>query len=311
MKSSVVFNFINWLYRWQIVWQDSLLSITFDRFSQASIAAHNRPLKSATELSYIDSMRRLCKIGLEIVQQRTISRPIREHLQRIVEYRDDIQQEEQHLVLHLTDIAKCRSMKEQLEFWNLYLHRSYILSELCRPVLRFRAARWQDELSRTLYSFCLENMANTVEAFLGLQNITTFATQSWAAIHRSLSCALLLSILREPSRNQRVQNLVFKLTAVMSHITMGVDLSEQSTPLTRSIFALQKLNLQSSGTEGSQLGESLGFEPQFEFDDQTMSDLSRASTLEASPHSTEANQSSPYSILNTIMWGPSNLMPSN
>jgi len=255
-------------------------------------------------------MRRLCKIGLDIVQQRTISRPTREHLQRIVEYRDDIQQEQQHLVLHLTDIAKCRSMKEQLEFWNLYLHRSYILSELCRPVLSFQAARWQDELARTLYSFCLENMANTVEAFLGLQNITTFATQSWAAIHRSLSCALLLSILKEPSRNQRVQNLVFKLTAVMAHITMGVDLSEQSTPLTRSIFALQKLNLQSSGTEGSQSGESFGFEPQFEFDDRMMSDLSRASTIDASPHSTEAKQSSPYSILNTIMWGPSNLMPS-
>ena len=39
-----------------------------------------------------------------------------------------------------------------------------------------------------------------VESLGGLQSITRFAIQSWAAVHRSLSCAVLLGILSEPSR---------------------------------------------------------------------------------------------------------------
>lgn len=64
-------------------------------------------------------MRHLCAIGLEIVQQRAVSRPMHQRLQRIVEYRDQIQEDLAQAEDHLTDIAKCRFMRDYLEYWNL------------------------------------------------------------------------------------------------------------------------------------------------------------------------------------------------
>ena len=205
--------------RWQIIWQDSLLSITFDRISPTTIVTHLQRVQVASKLSYIDSMRRLCKIGLDIVQQRAVSRPIQQQLLRIVEYRDQIQEDFERTEDHLQDISKCRSMRENLEFWNLYMHRSYIVSELCRPTIRRKHFHGEHkELAQFLMSLCFESLANTVEAFLGLQNITKFASQSWAAIHRSLSSALLLGILDEPAKSERFQKLVSKLVAVLREL---------------------------------------------------------------------------------------------
>jgi len=176
-------------------------------------------------------MRRLCKIGLDIVQQRAVSRPVQQQLLLTVEYRDQIQEDFERMEDHLTDISKCRSMKENLEYWNLYLHRSYILSELCRPTIQRRKKKLHGEhkeLVLSLMSLCVESLANTMEAFLGLQNITKLASQSWAAMHRSLSSALLLCILGEPAKSERIQRLVSKLATVISDVLTGVDPSELS-----------------------------------------------------------------------------------
>lgn len=243
-------------------------------------------------------MRRLCAIGLEIVHQRAISRTMHHRLPRMVEHRDQIQEGFSQMEDHLTDISKCRSMKEHLEFWNLYLHRSYILSELCRPTLGNHHYRKEDkQLAMSLRSLCIESLANTVEAFLGLQNITKFANQSWAAVHRSLSSALLLGILGEPSRIERVRNLMSKLAAVMSNVMASVDPSELSAPLARSVAALHKLIPQPSGTV-----DPLG--SLFQFNDHTPSTMSGSINLESSPQTSSPDDGhSPYSILNAIFWG--------
>jgi hypothetical protein len=249
-------------------------------------------------------MRRLCKIGLDIVQQRAVSRPVHQQLLRIVEYRDQIQENFEHMEDHLTDISMCRSMREYLEFWNLYLHRSYILSELCRPTIRSKRFRGEHkELALSLMSLCLESLANTVEAFLGLQNITKFASQSWAAMHRSLSSALLLGILGEPAKSERIQMLVSKLAAVISDVLKGVDPSELSAPLTRSVAALHKLILQPPGMADDQNQNALAFGHFYRFDDQTITSVPGSSIVESSPQTSSDDGPSPYSILNSILWG--------
>jgi hypothetical protein len=252
-------------------------------------------------------MRRLCKTGLDIVQQRATSRPIHQQLLRIVEYRDQIQEDFERMEDHLTDIAKCRSVREHLEFWNLYLHRSYILSELCRPTIRNQHYPAEHkELALSLRSLCVESLANTVEAFLGLQNITKFASQSWAAVHRSLSSALLLGILGEPSRNERVQSLISKLATVFSDNLSGIDPTELSTPLSRSVAALQKLIPNAPGLADDQNPNMFQFGNFYGLDSQTPSTMSESTALESLLQMPPPDdESSPYSILNSIIWGSS------
>lgn len=249
-------------------------------------------------------MRRLCKIGLDIVQQRAISRSAQQQLLRIIEYRDHIQEDFERMEDHLKEVSKCRSMKENLEFWNLYLHRSYILSELCRPTIRKKPFHGEcKELALSLISLCIESLANTVEAFLGLQNITKFASQSWAAMHRSLSSALLLGILGEPAKNERIQKLVSKLATVISDVLTGVDPSELSAPLTRSITALQKLIPQPSGIVDNRNQIALGFGDYFSFDDHAISSVAGSSTAPSPQQISSDEGPSPYSIINSIFWG--------
>lgn len=251
-------------------------------------------------------MRRLCKIGLDMVQQRAISQSWEERSVRILQWRDFICEDSQQTAPHLRDISNCRTMREQLEFWNFYIHRSYILSELHRFSIRPRQGLQIDkDFEQTSKTICLENLANTVEAFLGLQNVTEFATQSWAAVHRSLSSALLLSILGEPSRSERVHNLIQKLMAIMSNIIDSLDASERSPPLMRSVEALRELSLhqQARGHEGQySLYEEVRAQAPL---DLSRSSLPATGTFHDSPTTLVDCGISPYSVVNSIFWGTS------
>jgi hypothetical protein len=66
-------------------------------------------------------------------------------------------------------------MKDQLKHWNLYLHKSYVTSELYRPTLKHNTNL---ETTAALQATYIESLADTVKAFLGLENITRFIRQS-------------------------------------------------------------------------------------------------------------------------------------
>jgi hypothetical protein len=203
---------------------------------------------------------------------------------------------------HLRDSRKCTTSKETLEHWALYLHTSYSLSELCRPAIS--PSTTSSEIVKTFKAVCIENLANTVEAFLGLNNITFFARQSWAAVHRALSSALLLGILGEHIRSERASRLVGRFISLMSDITSTVDPTEVSAPVQRGIEALRRLNIEETWTDDA--GAANG---------DVSADVNGVlSKIDHSQIFTPANSDgsglqqeefSPYSVLNTILWGNS------
>jgi hypothetical protein len=286
--------------RWRVVWQDSLLSITYDRASSTPTVTHHQPTWTCAPdgASYTECMKTLCKIGLDIIRDRSGSHDYEHELLVIIDRRDELATMMRQALHHLRDATACKSMKDQLEHWNLYLHRSYVTSELYRPTLRRGAA--DSELKAHLRETCIESLADTVDAFLGLQNITRFANQSWAAVHRSLSSALLLGILKEPTKNQRVRTLLEKLIAVMSDVTSTLDLSEISAPITRSILALRLLNSQDIKRERRQTGHSIT--NWNEMSPNMLSMFSEPLHSNASTSDT-SNEGSPYMLMDNILWG--------
>jgi hypothetical protein len=246
-------------------------------------------------------MKKLCKIGLDIIRDRSGSHDYEHELLVIIDRRDELAAMMKQALHHLRDATACRSMKDQLEHWNLYLHRSYVTSELYRPTLRRGTPN--TELKAHLRQTCIESLADTVDAFLGLQNITRFANQSWAAVHRSLSSALLLGILKEPTRNQRVRTLLEKLIAVMSDVISTLDPSEISAPITRSVWALRLLNSQDikrTPIERSQTGYStVNWN---EINPKVLSMFNESSHSSASTSDT-STEGSPYMLMDNILWG--------
>jgi len=291
---------------WALLWQDSLLSISYDRASSTTTIDHTVPLSQNTApgtRTYVESMYRLCKVGLDIVRERQRQQNSQDSLMRITEHRNELQEIMVDAADYLKDSRRCRSMRDQLEHWALYLHISYITSELCRPAISPSTAGL--DLSKTLRKTCIDSLTNTVEAFLGLQNMTPFATRSWASVHRSLSSALLLGIIGEHTRNERARSLLTNLVQVLSDVTANVDPAELSAPITRSVSGLQRLlslpPVQRKTSEsGSQSSPSLvNFNP----DDISGALNADGSSLTQSPLLGLDLDSSPYALMESIVWG--------
>jgi hypothetical protein len=251
--------------------------------------------------SYAECMKKLCKIGLDIIQDRSGPKDYEHELLAIIDRRDELAGMMRQALHHLRDATACKSMKDQLEHWNLYLHRSYVTSELYRPTLKRGTP--DSELKAHLRETCIDSLADTVDAFLGLQNITRFANQSWAAVHRSLSSALLLGILKEPARNQRVRTLLEKLIAVMSDVSSTLDPSELSAPITRSVWALRLLN--SQDIKRAPIGrQQSGYSPI----NWNEANSNASSMFNESPHPNASTpdtstEGSPYVLMDNILWG--------
>lgn len=301
---------------WALLWQDSLLSISYDRASSTTTIDHTVPFSPHTApgtRTYVESMYRLCKVGLDIVRERQRPQNSHDALLRITEHRNELQEIMVDAADYLKDSRRCRSMRDQLEHWALYLHISYITSELCRPAISPSTANF--DLSKTLKKSCIDGLTNAVEAFLGLQNMTPYATRSWASVHRSLSSALLLGILGEQNRNERARSLLSNLIQVLSDVTANVDPAELSVPVTRSVTALQKLlSLSNSRTAPRKDSSESGSQSSPTLATFTADDLNAAfnfddSTLTQSPLVGLELDSSPYALMESIVWGATKKSP--
>jgi hypothetical protein len=190
------------------------------------------------------------------------------------------------------------------------------MSELCRPSISPNA---DPELARSFKQTCVENLVNTVEAFLGLNNVvstyhrerlallndviqTSFARQSWAALHRALGSALLLGILGEHTHNDRARKLLTRFINVMADITNNLDAQEISAPIQRGLSALSKLGIQEAQTSrhvevpsATQDRISVGEDGSLRIENSMVTPTSNPAD--------ESHELSPYSVLNTILWG--------
>ncbi|KAJ4346595.1 uncharacterized protein N0V89_010526 [Didymosphaeria variabile] len=303
---NVISNNMNAGVSWSLMGlTDSLLSISYDRASSTTTIDHTIPLSPHTApgtRTYVESMYRLCKVGLDIVRERQRPQNSQESLMRITEHRQELQEIMVDAADYLKDSRRCRSMRDQLEHWALYLHISYITSELCRPAISPSTAAF--DLSKTLRKVCIDSLTNTVEAFLGLQNMTPFATRSWASVHRSISTALLLGIIGEHNRNERARSLLTNLVQVLGDVTASVDPAELSAPITRSVSALERLLRVPSAPRkaseaGSQSSPSLA---QFTTDELN-GVLNGDGSLTQSPLLGLELDSSPYALMESIVWG--------
>lgn len=239
---------------WMALWQDSVLCIGYDRATSATLAECPYPPSDSRlnaergGLSYADCMWRITRIGLLTVQNRVSRQTMGVRLNTCSELRDDVVKTQTAAADHLRDVRKCASVHEQAEYWTFYLQASYMISELCRPGVNPGTS--ENEKSTHLRRLCIENLLKTVEAFNGLALAFPLHTRTWSIKHRALSAALLLGILGEPLRNQQAQALVKQFIRLVREMAATMDGGELSPPVLRSIHALRKL----SGVEGNTPG---------------------------------------------------------
>lgn len=288
--------------RERIMWQDSLLSVAFDRPSTIMAIDRHSSFRAPmpAKATYRHCMQRLCEISLDLVQYRT-PRLSANALGCIFETHQKIESVVPSATDHIIDVKNCKSLRDQLEHWNIQMHVGYITSELCRPLLGH--TKKDDASISTLLAACFCGIRQAINGFINLQRVTAYARYSWVAVSRALSSALLLCIIPETRHEDQTHEVVRRLIKTLSDIYSDVDPVEVPTPISRALSVLGKLVFADQGAD--QQSTDYDFEARFDaqLDDMAAGWINSFSTSPVGLSSLTDFDGSPYTAMNFIMWG--------
>lgn len=237
---------------WTIVWQDSLLSLSFDRSPIAIMTRCQVPLgpTALTEgFTYVEAMYHLCQKILLYVNNDSNSQP---NYDQIVANTIDVENIRLQVLPNMRVKESCKTVQDRLQYYAVRLHTAFVVSVLCRPALR-RGETPGINLSQKqiLAEKCKQNLAETVRNYLKMHSLSVIPTRSWAFTYHSLSSAVLLGILGETKTDPEVRHLQGNLITALSATAAKDQPSpggprtdrdiELSGPLSRALSALKNI----------------------------------------------------------------------
>ncbi|EWZ84891.1 hypothetical protein FOCG_08055 [Fusarium oxysporum f. sp. radicis-lycopersici 26381] len=231
--------------RLAIVWQDALLSLAFDR----PPASHEMNLESglpalisldpsSQPLDYRQAMNWLCHLSFRHLPRLPQTEPVRNYSLLF----HDFDLYESSLASHLQDLQRCTSIQELQEHYSLIVHRYFLLSTLCRPILSSQnKGKFSEEECSMILNRFQGALKRSVCAFIKLRSISNLATRSWAFVHNGLASALLLSFIRQGSDAQ-VQDSQEILAELIKTLTeRSDDVGQFSAAHKKALRAIQAL----------------------------------------------------------------------
>lgn len=192
------------------VWQDSLLSLCYDR---PPIVSNMRWTPEAIsspglELSYVNLMHYFCWVGLEILKMEgeTAEPQQPDHNLTLLTNLDSTCNRAQR---HLLARENCRNLPQHLEHLALRMHVSYIASALCRPAIKRSPGLLSEEDPRlaSLRSRARESLITASRAFLDFQALSVVPLRTWSMVHTVLSSTLLLCTWQETREDAECRDL--------------------------------------------------------------------------------------------------------
>lgn len=192
------------------VWQDSLLSLCYDR---PPIVSNMRWTPEAIsspglELSYVNLMHYFCWVGLEILKMEgeTAEPQQPNHNLTLLTNLDSTCNRAQR---HLLARENCRNLPQHLEHLALRMHVSYIASALCRPAIKRSPGLLSEEDPRlaSLRSRARESLITASRAFLDFQALSVVPLRTWSMVHTVLSSTLLLCTWQETREDAECRDL--------------------------------------------------------------------------------------------------------
>ncbi|KAF5690958.1 hypothetical protein FCIRC_689 [Fusarium circinatum] len=237
--------------RLAIVWQDALLSLAFDR----PPASHEMDLDldlpalvaldpSSHPLDYRQAMNWLCHLSFRHLPRLPRIEPVRNYSQLF----HDFDLYEASLAPHLQDLQRSASIQELQEHHSQIVHRYFLLSTLCRPVLSSQnKGKFSEEECSVILNRFQGALKRSVRAFIKLRSISNLATRSWAFVHNGLASALLLSFIRQGSdaQDQDSQEILAELVKTLTDRSDDVgQFSAAHKKALRAIQALQRSSVE-------------------------------------------------------------------
>merc|ERR1711977_485700 len=156
---------------WTILWQDSLLSLSFD---QSPIS----PTALTEGFSYTEAMYTLCFNILQSVKNDSNSSPT---FDQIMASSAEVENIRQQVVPRLRSTDQCKTLQDRLQHFAVRLHTSFVVSVFCRPALRRGENPGMDATQKAILADkCKANLTETVRMYLKMHSLSVIPTRSWA-----------------------------------------------------------------------------------------------------------------------------------
>ena len=234
------------------MWQDSLLSLSFDRSPIAMMTRCQLPLgpSAATDgLSYTEAMYHLCKKILDSVNNDSSSEP---DFNQIIKDSQEVENIREEVSPQFRHKDSCKTVQDRLQHFAIRLHTSFVVSVLCRPALRRGETIGMNAAQKDMLAEkCKQNLTETLRMYLKMHSLSVIPTRSWAFTYHGLSSAVLLGILGETKTDPEVRQLQGNLISALSataakdqtsaHLPKSEKDIELSGPLSRALAALKNI----------------------------------------------------------------------
>ncbi|KAL4961563.1 Zn(II)2Cys6 transcription factor [Aspergillus stella-maris] len=196
------------------VWQDTLLSLCYDRPPIVSSRGWNPKAVSApSNLSYVNLMHYICWIALKVMQlDETPEFEPTENLSLLAELDRTYNGAQPHLLQR----EACKNLQQHLEHLALQMHFSFAVSALCRPAIRSSPHITQDTRYATLRSRAKQSLIMASNTFLAFQALSIVPLRTWSMVHTVLSSTLLLCTWQETRDDPECRDLQQKVIEVFS-----------------------------------------------------------------------------------------------
>ncbi|KAH7129024.1 c6 zinc finger domain-containing protein [Dactylonectria macrodidyma] len=202
------------LLRMAIVWQDSLLSLAFDRSPGSYDMDHKADLESLDlttnngGLGYRAAMNWLCHTSLQYLSHKSTLESTSDPKSLF----HDMGLIESALSAHLMDRSSCKSIRQVQEFYALSLHKNFVVATLCRPFVSIiRPPSVESTENTSVLGHFQEALRRSATAYVRLWHVAGYARRSWASIHNGLSSVLLLSLMKATRNSTDTRELQCEL----------------------------------------------------------------------------------------------------
>ncbi|OOQ89759.1 hypothetical protein PEBR_07235 [Penicillium brasilianum] len=187
-----------------VIWQDTLLSMCFDR--PTSVIMEAPPALDVLSfpdqsLSYHESMYYL---NFCLNHGRSLRKT--HNFDVILELVERIESIKLYMCHEMQDLKSCKNIQQRAHFFAFNLHLSFSIAWICRPALS-NTARSSDtrDARHEIAKKCHQNLIEALHAFLKLQPICLFAARSWSFFHNGISSALLLALIDDTKADPEVR----------------------------------------------------------------------------------------------------------
>jgi hypothetical protein len=166
-----------------IIWQDTFLSLCYDR--PCGIIIHNIGYPSSTGASFegysfLDSCHHLFLTANKVCHAFDNARQSGNNVSvsSLASFQSQIRLIESEALSRLRDISQCKISRHYVELFCFRIYSDFLLFSLCRP---------------TLTQLCFDRCHSVVTNYLRLRRLSLVTSQLWVLVHITLSCALTLA----------------------------------------------------------------------------------------------------------------------